>query len=199
LFVCVKLPGAILRCDHAWAVWERPCGLPCLPLWRCSCLQFVILVDRVPGQRTWGFPTMSKHPWTPGGTKGARGLLPLPYRLPVVSIVLACPPDRSPEDRFDPRRGMDNMCTARVYMPYKECTVRSGRARESAASPPSPDDAPHAVSASSTAQSAPPARAAARPSLSTCKAMGEATFTGCWRDPECRRRLFLYIDQAINS
>jgi hypothetical protein len=30
------------------------------------------------------------------------------------------------------------MCTARLYMPYKECTVRGGRARESAASPASP-------------------------------------------------------------
>jgi hypothetical protein len=94
---------------------------------------------------------------------------------------------------------MDNMCTARVYMPYKECTVRHGRARESAASPASPGDAPHAVSASNTAQSAPSARAAARPSLSTCKATGEATVTGCWRDAECRRRRFLFIDQATNS
>jgi hypothetical protein len=100
---------------------------------------------------------------------------------------------------IDPRRRMDKLCTARVYMPYKECTVRSGRERESAASPPSPGDAPHAVSASNTAQSAPSARAAARPSLSTCKATGEATSTGCWRDAECRRRLFLFISQATNS
>jgi hypothetical protein len=50
---------------------------------------------------------------------------------------------------------MDKLCTARVYMPYKACTVLHGRARESAASPASPGDAPHAVSASSTAQSAP--------------------------------------------
>jgi hypothetical protein len=169
------------------------------PLRRCSCLQCVILVDRVPGRSTWGSPTTNKHPWTPEGSKGARGLLTVPYRLPVVSTVLACPPDGSPEDQFDPRRRMDNMCTARVYMPYKECTVRSERERESAASPASPDDAPHAVSASNSAQSAPPARAAARPSLSTCKATGEATFTGCWRDPECRRRHFLFVDQATNS
>jgi hypothetical protein len=169
------------------------------PLWRCSCLQCVILVDRVPGRSTWGSPTMNKHPLTPGGSEGARGLLSVPYRSPVVSIVPACPPDGSPEDRFDPRRRMDNMCTARVYMPYKECTVRHGRARETAASPASPGDAPHAVSASNTAQSAPPARAAARPSLSTCKATGEATSTGCWRDAECRRRLFLFIDLATNS
>jgi hypothetical protein len=27
LFVCVKLPGAILRCDHTWAAWEGPRGL----------------------------------------------------------------------------------------------------------------------------------------------------------------------------
>jgi hypothetical protein len=100
---------------------------------------------------------------------------------------------------IDPRRRMDNMCTARVYMPYKDCTVRHGRARESVASPASPGDAPHAVSASKTAQSARSARAAARPSLSTCKATGEATSTGCWRDAECRRRHFLFIDQATNS
>jgi hypothetical protein len=78
----------------------------------------------------------------------------VPYRSPAVSIVLACSPDGSPEDQFDPRRRMDNMCTARVHMPYKECTVRHGWARESAASPASPDDAPHAVSASNSAQSA---------------------------------------------
>jgi hypothetical protein len=91
------------------------------------------------------------------------------------------------------------MCTARVCMPYKDCTARHGWARESAASPASPDDAPHAVSALNTAQSAPPARAAARPSLSTCKATGEATFTGCWRDAESRRRLYFFFDQATNS
>jgi hypothetical protein len=159
-------------------------------------LQCVILVDRVPGRSTWGSPTMSKHPWTPGGSKGARGLLPLPYPSPAVSIVPACSPDGSPEDQFDPRRRMDNLCTARVYMPYKECTVRHGRARETVASPVSQDDAPHAVSASNTAPSAPPARAAARPSLSTCKATGEETSTGCWRDAECRQRLFLFFDQA---
>jgi hypothetical protein len=123
----------------------------------------------------------------------------MPYRSPAVSIVLACPTDGSPENQFDPRRRMDKLCTARVYMPYKDCTVRSGRARESAASPVSPGDAPHAVSASNTAQSAPPARAAVRPSLSTCKATGEVIFTGCWRDPECRRRLYLFFDQATNS
>jgi hypothetical protein len=77
--------------------------------------------------------------------------------------------------------------------------MQNGRARESAASPASPDDFPHAVSASSTAQSARSARAAARPSLSTCKATGEATFTGCWRDAECRRRLYFFFDQATNS
>jgi hypothetical protein len=77
--------------------------------------------------------------------------------------------------------------------------VRRGRARESAASPASQDDAPHADSASNTAQSAPSARAAARPSLSTCKATGEATFTSSWRDAECRRRQFLSFDQATNS
>jgi hypothetical protein len=168
------------------------CGLQCLPLQCCSCLQCDNLVDRVPGRSTWGSPTMSKHPWTPGGSEGARGLLTVPYRSPVVSIVLT-------RGSIDPRRRMDNMCTARVYMPYKECTVRHGRARESAASPASPDDAPHAVSVSNTAQSAPPARAAARPSLSTCKAMGEVTSTGFWRDAECRRRLFLFFDQATNS
>jgi hypothetical protein len=162
-------------------------------------LQCVIWVDRVPGQSTWASPTMKKYPWTPGGGEGARGLLSVPYRSLVVSTVLACPPDGSPEDQFDPRRGMDNMCTARVYMPFKECTVRHGRARESVASPPSPGDAPHAVSASNTAQSAPSARAAARPSLSTCKAMGEATSTGCWRDAECRQWPILFIDQATNS
>jgi hypothetical protein len=138
-----------------WAAWEGPCGLPCLPLQYCSCLQCVTLVDRVPGRSTWASPTMNKHPWTPGGSKGARGLLSVPYSSPAVSIVLACPPDRSPENQFDPRRRMVNMCTARVYMPYKDCTVRHGRARESAASPPSPGDAPQAVSASNTAQSAP--------------------------------------------
>jgi hypothetical protein len=128
-----------------------------------------------------------------------RGLLPLPYRSLVVSIVLARPPDGSPEDQFEPRRRMDNVCTARVYMPYKECTVRHGRVKESAASLASPDDAPHAVSASNTAQSARSVRAAARPSLSTCEATGVATVTGSWRDAECRRRLFLFFDQATNS
>jgi hypothetical protein len=189
----------ILRCDHTWAAGEGPCGLPCLPLRRCSCLQFVTLVDRVPDRSTWGSPTMNKHPWTPERSKGARGLLPLPYRSLVVSTVLACPPDGSPEDQFDPRRGMDNMCTARVYMPYKKLTVRHGRARESAASPASPGDAPHAVSSSNSAQSNPSARAAVRPSLSTCQATGILTSTGCWRDAESRRRLFLFIDQATNS
>jgi hypothetical protein len=169
------------------------------PLWRCSCLQCVILVDRVPGRSTWGSPTMNKHPWTPGGSKGARGLLSVSSPSPVVSTVLACSPDGSPEDRFDPRRRVDNTCTVRLYIRYKECKVRHGRARESAASPASPGDAPHAVSASNTARSAPSARAAARPSLSTCKATGEATSTGCWRDAECRRRPFLFYDQATNS
>jgi hypothetical protein len=189
--VCVKLPGAILRCYHTWAAWEGLCGLPCLPFVALQLLAVCHSGDKIPGRSTWGFPATNKHPWTPGGSEGARGLLSVPYHSPVVSIVLACPPDRPPEDRFDPRRRMDKLCTARVYMPDKEFTVRHGRARESAASPASPDDAPHAVSASNSAQSAPPARAAARPSLSTCKAMGEVTSTGCWRDAECRRRLFL--------
>jgi hypothetical protein len=70
------------------------------PLWRCSCLQFVILVDSVPGRSTWGSPTTNKHPWTPGWSEGARGLLSVPYPSPVVSIVLACPRDRSPEDQL---------------------------------------------------------------------------------------------------
>jgi hypothetical protein len=100
LFICVKLPGAILRCDHTWAAGEGPCGLPCLPLRCCSSLQCVTLVDRVLGRSTWGYPTMSKHPWTPEGSEGARGLLPLPYRSPVVSTVLACSPDGSPEDQL---------------------------------------------------------------------------------------------------
>jgi hypothetical protein len=100
LFVYVKLPGAILRCDHAWAAWEGPCSLPCLPLRCCSCLQCVILVDRVPRRSTWGSPTTNEHPWTPEGSEGARGLLPLPYRSPAVSIVLACLPDGSPEDQL---------------------------------------------------------------------------------------------------
>jgi hypothetical protein len=83
-------------------------------------------------------------------------------RIASFALSLACSLDsaglstrRITRGSIDPRRRMDNMCTARVYMPYKECTVRHGRARESAASPPSPGDAPHAVSASSTAQSAP--------------------------------------------
>jgi hypothetical protein len=84
-FICVKLPGVILRCDHTWAAWEGPCGLPCLPLRCCSCLQCVVLVDRVPGRSTWGSPTTNKHPWTPGGSKGARRLLSVPYRVPVGS------------------------------------------------------------------------------------------------------------------
>jgi hypothetical protein len=29
--------------------------------------------------------------------------------------------------------------------------------------------------------------------------MGEVTSTGCWRDAECRRRHFIFIDQATNS
>jgi hypothetical protein len=99
LFVCVKLPGAILRSDHTWAAGEGPCGLPCLPLRRCGSLQCVILVDRVPGQSAWGSPATNKHPWTPGGSEGARGLLSVPYRSPVVSKVSACPPDGSPEDQ----------------------------------------------------------------------------------------------------
>jgi hypothetical protein len=89
-----------MRCEHTWEVWERPCGLLCLPLRCCSCLQCVTLVDRIPGQSTWGSPTTNKHPWTPEGSEGARGLLPLPCRSPVVSVVLACPPDRSPEDQL---------------------------------------------------------------------------------------------------
>jgi hypothetical protein len=51
--------------------------------------------DRIPGRSTWGSPTMSKRPWTPEGSKGARGLLSVPYRLPVVSIVPASSPDGS--------------------------------------------------------------------------------------------------------
>jgi hypothetical protein len=191
----VRSCGLIARGQHG----EGPCGLPCFPLWRRSCLQCVTLVDRVPGWSAWGSPATNKHPWTLERSKGARGLLSVPYRSPAVSIVPACPPDGSPNGQFDPRRRVDNLCTARVYMPYKECTVRHGRARESVASQPSPGDAPHAVSASNTAQSAPSAKAAAHPSLSTCKAMGEATSTGCWRDAECRRRPFLFIDQATNS
>jgi hypothetical protein len=70
------------------------------PLWRRSCLQCVILVDRVPGRSTWGSPTMSKNPWAPEGSEGASGLLSVPYRSPVVSIVPACPPDGSPEDQL---------------------------------------------------------------------------------------------------
>jgi hypothetical protein len=100
LFVRVKLPGAILRCDHTWAAGEGPCGLPCLPLRSCSCLQCVILVNRVKGQSAWGSPTMNKHPWTPGESEGSRGLLSSPYRSPIVSIVLARPPDGSPEDQL---------------------------------------------------------------------------------------------------
>jgi hypothetical protein len=26
-FVCVKLPGVILWCDHTWAAWEELCDL----------------------------------------------------------------------------------------------------------------------------------------------------------------------------
>jgi hypothetical protein len=92
----VRSCGAIARGQHG----EGPCGLPCRPLRCYSCLQCVILVARVPGQSTWGSPTTNEHLWTPGGSKGARGLLTVPYRLPVVSIVLACPPDGSPEDQM---------------------------------------------------------------------------------------------------
>jgi hypothetical protein len=49
--------------------------------------------DRVPGRSTWGSPTMITHPWTPGESEGARGLLSVPYRSLVVSTVLACSPD----------------------------------------------------------------------------------------------------------
>jgi hypothetical protein len=44
VFVFVQSPGATLRCDHSWAAWEEPCGLPCRPLRCCSCLQCVISV-----------------------------------------------------------------------------------------------------------------------------------------------------------
>jgi hypothetical protein len=63
-------------------------------------LQCVIWVDRVPGQSTWASPTMNTHPWTPGGSKGARGLLSVPYRSLVVSTVPVCPPDGSPDDQL---------------------------------------------------------------------------------------------------
>jgi hypothetical protein len=51
--------------------------------------------DRVPGRSTWGSPTRNKHPWTLKGGKEARGLLSVPYRSPVVSIVPTCSPDGS--------------------------------------------------------------------------------------------------------
>jgi hypothetical protein len=51
--------------------------------------------DRIPGRSAWGSPTTNKHPWTPEGSKGARGLLSVPCRSPVVSIVPACSPDGS--------------------------------------------------------------------------------------------------------
>jgi hypothetical protein len=191
----VRSCGAITRGQPgSGRVAYRAC-----PLWRCSCLQCVILVDRIKGRSTRGSPTTNKHPSDSGKEQGGE-------RTAFCALSLASSLDSAglstrqiTRGSIDPRRRMDKLCTARVYMPYKACTVRHGRARESAASPASPDDAPHADSASNTAQSAPPARAAARPSLSTCKATGEATSTGCWLDAECRRRLFLFIDQATNS
>jgi hypothetical protein len=77
------------------------CGLQSLPCWHSSCLQCVILVDRIPGRSTWGPPTIYVHPWTAVGGEGREGLLSVPDRLPVVSIVLACPPDGSISSRPD--------------------------------------------------------------------------------------------------
>jgi hypothetical protein len=165
----------------------------------CSCLQCVILVDRVPGRSTWGSPTTNKHLWTPGGSEGARGLLSMPYCSPVVSTVPACPPDGPPEDQLT----LDvewTICAQRA----STCGTRNAQC-DTGGPGRAPrrwrrrGDAPHAVSASNTAQSAPTARATARPSLSTCKATGEVTSTGCWRDAECRRRLYLFFDHATNS
>jgi hypothetical protein len=51
--------------------------------------------DRIPGRSTWGSPTMNKQPWTPGGSKKARGPLSVPNGLPVVSIVPAWSTDGS--------------------------------------------------------------------------------------------------------
>jgi hypothetical protein len=188
-----------MRCEHTWEVWERPCGLLCLPLRCCSCLQCVTLVDRIPGQSTWGSPTTNKHPWTPEGSEGARGLLPLPCRSPVVSVVLACPPGGSLEDQFIHKVEwticVQRASTCRTRNAQCDTGGRGGaprrrRRRVMLRTPSARRTLPKAP---------PPARAAARPALSTCKATGEATFTGCWRDAECRRRLFLFIDQATNS
>jgi hypothetical protein len=77
------------------------CGLQSLPCWHSSCLQCVILVDRIPGRSTWGPPTIYVHPWTAVGGEGREGLLSVPDRLSVVSIVLACPPYGSISSRPD--------------------------------------------------------------------------------------------------
>jgi hypothetical protein len=78
------------------------CGLQCLPCWRCSCLQFVILVDRVPGRSTWGSPTMNKHLWTPkreqGGERTAFCALSLACTLDSAGLFtrrITCSPDGS--------------------------------------------------------------------------------------------------------
>jgi hypothetical protein len=114
----VRSCGAITRGQSgSGRVAYRAC-----PWWRCSCLQCVILVNRVPGRSTWGSPTMNKHPWTPGGSEGARGLLSVPYRSPVVSIVLACSPDGSPEDQLI----LDVEWTIRVQR-TSTCRTRNAR------------------------------------------------------------------------
>jgi hypothetical protein len=70
LFVCVKLPGAILQCDHTWAAWQGPCGLKCLPCWRCSCLQCAILVT---GFRVGVLGDLQRRINILGLREGARG------------------------------------------------------------------------------------------------------------------------------
>jgi hypothetical protein len=182
-----------------WAAWEGPCGLPCLPLRCCSCLQCVILVDRVPGRSTWGSPTMIKHPWTPGGSEGARGLLSVPYRSPVVSIVLACPPDRSSEDPLTldvewtncvQRASTCRTRTAQCDTGRRGRAPRRRRRRVMLRTPPARRTLPRA-----------PHLPEPRPVLHFRRARpwGKRPSPVCWRDAECRRRLFLFIDQATSS
>jgi hypothetical protein len=68
VFVCVKLPGVILRCDHTWAAWEGPVAYSAA-LFALQLLAVCHTGDRIPGRSTWGSPTTNKHPWTPGGSE----------------------------------------------------------------------------------------------------------------------------------
>jgi hypothetical protein len=84
-----------LRTSHTWAVWSGRVWLTVLALFALQLLAVCHTGDRIPGRITCGSPTMNKQPWTPGGSKRARGPPSVPNGLPVVSIVPACSTDGS--------------------------------------------------------------------------------------------------------